>query len=74
MYLSREAVIEIIDKYPCVFAKIEFQGNFGIAFRVGETISKTWQSNDYIVFWENGEHTVLPDKMVMYHGCVDWVR
>ena len=45
----------------CTSAVIEFQGERGIALLIGERLSKTWASGDIIVFWENGEQTVLPE-------------
>ena len=48
--------------YNFKFAKIKYKNECGIAFQIGETISKTWQSNDSIIFWEDGEHTVIPEE------------
>jgi hypothetical protein len=48
---------------PC--ALIRFQGELGIALKIGENLTKHWQSGDVIVFWENGEHTVLADQFTL---------
>lgn len=45
------------------FALIEFQGEKGIAILLGENlVTGTWLSGDIIVFWENGDHTILPEE------------
>lgn len=31
----------------------------GIAIRLGENLSKKWQSGDVIIFWSNGDHTTM---------------
>lgn len=41
---------------------IEYEGERGIALKVGENLSQTWKSGDIIVFWTDGEQTVLPDE------------
>lgn len=33
--------------------------DYGVAIRIGETLSSIWQSMSVIVFWSNGDHTVL---------------
>lgn len=44
-------------------AVIEFKGERGIAIALGENlVTNTWLSGDVIVFWENGEHTMLPEE------------
>lgn len=43
-------------------ALIEKDGERGIVFKIGENLSATWQSGDVIVFWENGEQTIIPDE------------
>lgn len=49
---------------------IESDGERGIAFKIGENLSATWQSGDVIVIWENGEQTVLPDKFTVINSNV----
>ena len=45
--------------------KIKFNGFIeerGIAIRLGCNLSGDYQSDDDIVFWDNGDHTILPDE------------
>lgn len=46
----------------------------GVAIELGENLSRTWQSGDIVVFWTDGEHTVLPDsfEFVRLLGAADW--
>ena len=46
-------------------ALINYQGDVGIAIRLGEVLSKTWRSGDVIVFWPDGDHTTLPDEFAL---------
>ena len=32
-------------------------GRKGVAILIGENLSKTWQSGDLIIFWDNGDQT-----------------
>jgi hypothetical protein len=34
----------------------------GVALSLGENLTRLWQSGDVIVFWENGDHTMLFDE------------
>lgn len=43
-------------------ALIEYQGEKGIAIRLGENLASNWLSYEIIVFWEDGDHTILPDE------------
>jgi hypothetical protein len=37
----------------------------GVAIRIGESLSKKWQSGDVMVFWPNGDHTTMhPDDEI----------
>ena len=56
------------DDYPT--ALIEYEDDKGIAIRLGENlVTGTWLSGDIIVFWNDGEHTILPDefKLIKYN-------
>lgn len=35
------------------------RGVRGVVICVGENLSQTWQSGDVMVFWYNGDHTLL---------------
>jgi len=50
------------DVWMSASALIEHEGARGIAIRLGETLHRLWQSGDVIVFWTNGDHTILPDE------------
>lgn len=40
-------------------------GNYGIAFLLGENLSKTWQSGDLLIFWDNADQTdINPTDLV----------
>lgn len=43
-------------------AIIEYQNERGLAIRLGENLSEKWQGGEVIVFWDDGDHTVLPDE------------
>lgn len=57
------------EDWNTVSALIEYQDERGIAIRIGENLAHNWQSGEIIVFWEDGEHTVLPDdfELVKYN-------
>jgi len=40
-------------------ALIEWNDERGVVMCVGENLSQTWQSGDVMVFWYNGDHTLL---------------
>lgn len=42
-------------------AMIEHNGTRGIAIEIGEVLSATWRQGKIIVFWEDGDHTILPE-------------
>ena len=48
-------------------ALIQYQDERGIALRLGENLSREppWLSGEIIVFWQNGDNTVLPDSFVV---------
>ena len=46
-------------------AVIESEGDRGIALKLGENLSGLWKSGDVIVFWEDGDHTELPDDFAL---------
>jgi len=59
---TREEFEQILtDEWPNS-AVIEWRGQVGIVFVVGEVLSATWRSGKIIVFWADGEHTILPDE------------
>jgi hypothetical protein len=50
------------EHWPTPCALIEYNGERGIAFYIGEALSSVWRPGNVIVFWEDGEHTILPDE------------
>lgn len=50
------------EDWPMPCALIEFNRTRGIAFLIGEALSELWRPNDIVVFWRDGEHTILPDE------------
>lgn len=67
MKMTKEELMEMLNKrfgkknrLPA--AKIKFQGEMGIVIRLAQNLSSTWQEGDFIVFWEDGEETILPDE------------
>lgn len=50
------------DVWMSASALIEHEGTRGIAIRLGENLSGSWQSGNVIVFWTNGDHTIVPDE------------
>jgi hypothetical protein len=46
-------------------AVIEFQGQRGIVIKLGENLGGAWLSGDLIVFWDDGENTILPDEFAV---------
>lgn len=50
------------NSWPVPCALIEYNGERGIAFEIGENLSSTWPSGEVIVFWQDGTHTVLPNE------------
>lgn len=49
--LTSAALIEWTDRGDVV--------NRGIAICLGENLTSAWQSGDVIVFWDNGDHSML---------------
>jgi hypothetical protein len=35
----------------------------GVAIHLGENLAQLWQSGDIIVFWSNGDHTMVPERV-----------
>lgn len=50
--------------------RIEYQGHIGIAICLGESLGGPWQSGDVIVFWRDGDSTVLPDEFTLLPGSL----
>lgn len=46
-------------------ALIDYEGERGIIIKIGENLSSTWRSGEIIVFWEDGEQTILPDEFLL---------
>jgi hypothetical protein len=49
-------------------ALIEHEGARGIAIQLGESLCGPWYSGHIIVFWSNGDHTILPDGFELIHS------
>ena len=61
--MKKEQLEAHFEKQSCgAAAVIAYQGERGVAYVLGERLSKTWASGDVIVLWSDGEHTVLPDE------------
>ncbi len=45
--------------FPSRAVLFDSDNGHGIALRIGENLSKDWQSGDVIVFWPNGEQTAV---------------
>ena len=50
--LVRAVLFELVCKQSGAISR-------GIAVEIGENLSPIWQSGDVIVFWDNGDHTML---------------
>lgn len=63
--MNREELIEkLTEQYddtrqPAALIHDPQRGLRGVAFLLGENLSRTWQSGDLLIFWENGDHTDL---------------
>jgi hypothetical protein len=63
--MTKEELIALFDEqtdYISPAALIEFQDEKGLAIRIGENLADNWKSWEIIVFWQDGDHTVLPDE------------
>jgi membrane-bound inhibitor of C-type lysozyme len=49
-------------------ALIEHEGTRGIAIKLGESLCGPWYSGHIIVFWSNGDHTILPGEFKLIHS------
>ncbi len=47
-------------------AYIESNGEYGMAMLIGDNLSSSWMSGDIIVFWGDGEQTVMPTEFKIY--------
>ena len=66
--MEEKELMEIFDKqdnFISSCALIEHQGVRGIAIELGENLSEKWRSREIIVFWRDGDHTVLPEEFVL---------
>jgi hypothetical protein len=50
--------------------RIEYQGDIGIAIELGESLGGPWSSGKILVFWRNGDSTVLPDEFTLLPGSL----
>lgn len=61
--MSSSQLLTVFEKRKLNSALIEFGGERGIVLKLGENLSTQppWLSGEIIVFWQDGENTVLPD-------------
>jgi hypothetical protein len=72
--MKRDQLIKELENLPNTqqpMAIIRYHKDYGIAMLLGDNLSATWQSRDFIVFWTNGEQTYLADDTeITYLGPV----
>ena len=61
----RKHMANLDELQPYIAIRHETSGLSGMAIRLGENLSKMWQSGNILVFWDNGDHGICRDDDII---------